>query len=872
MSTPPILAQKLLKTFAGKANLEDIQGDLDEVYGLHLEQSGKLKADVNYWKQIFSLLFSYGLRKRKSKAAYSPFYHKNSIAMLSNYFKIALRNFSKHKLFTSLNIVGLSLGMCVCLLALSVSVGIYQSDEWQANKERIFQINTALADESGEISYGTYGSTFHAVGNHLHKNYPFIERIVNIKSGFVPEINHHGNLMDFHGYYVDNSFLETFSFKLLEGDAGSALESPFSIVLTSDAAKTLYRDDNPLGKTLETQFGTFTVTGIIENPRQTHFFFEILTSYETFRKLNQTNLDNDWINYRNNYVYALLSEGVQKSELSNALSQIGTHAESFHTDMRIILESIRLDEAVPRWNISNAIGIGWDQPTMIFFMVIGLLVLLPAVFNYTNLSIAQALKRAKEIGVRKVVGAEKAQIKAQFIVETVLLSVLGLLGSLVILYPMKTEFMGMVRAAEVISTDPSLSQVVAFLLFAIIVGILGGIFPAQYFARLNPIQTLKGEIKNGKSTVSGYKKGLFVFQFFLSLIFVIGVVTIARQHAYALNTNHGFDSDNVLAIPFEGLDKQVAMHELKNHGDVKALTTASHLPGVFVEDAVKATSNRQDTIDVKEVFIGDGFIEKMNIQLAWGNSDALHQSNQNEEFVLVNEQFIQSMKVFNLQKDTLLFSLEDGTQCRIVGILQDFNFEPLTEIIDPMMFRYSIEKSRYALLTVNSTNIKRTINELEMRWREIDQESHFEATFLDHAIEDAYYFLRVQIKFFTVLSTLAITISCLGLLGMVSYTTENRTKEIAIRKIMGATDGSLYYLLTKDFIRLILIAALIATPVAYVFYDKLFLYFLIRYGTGLGWVEVIVSIAFLFLVGLSSIYWQTSRVTKANPATKLRYE
>ncbi|MEM7298329.1 MAG: FtsX-like permease family protein, partial [Bacteroidota bacterium] len=247
-------------------------------------------------------------------------------------------------------------------------------------------------------------------------------------------------------------------------------------------------------------------------------------------------------------------------------------------------------------------------------------------------------------------------------------------------------------------------------------------------------------------------------------------------------------------------------------------------------------------------------------------------SNQNEEMVLVNEQFMKSIAIFNVQKDSLTFTTDKGEKCRIVGILEDFNFEPLSEHISPIIFRYSLEESAYALLTINSTDIKKTIKEMGTIWSNIDQEIRFEATFLDDEMENAYYFLRVQLKFFSFLSALAITISCLGLLGMVSYTTENRIKEIAVRKIMGATDRSLYYLLTKDFLRLIAIASVIAIPFSYVFYDKLFLYFLIKYGTGLGILEVLLSIVFLFMVGISSIYFQTAKVTKANPATKLRYE
>lgn len=866
---PPKLAERILLWYAGKADMEDIHGDLDEVFVANVHSLGKTKAALQYWISVLSLLFSYGLRKRKSKASYSLYYTTNTTAMLQNYFKIAIRNFSKHKLFTSLNILGLALGMCICLLALSMSVAIYQSDSFHANKDRIHQLNTYISDaEDGR----TYGSTFPAVGNHLKTQYPFIEEVVRFNTEFNPELMHNGNKMNYSGYFAEENFFKVFSFQMILGDPNTALSKPFSIVLTESVANTLFKDENPIGKVLTTDMGSFNITGVMKDLKETHFYFKILTSYSTYEQLNQDNLNADWFNYRNNYVYVMLRSGATESQLSEALVNTSKIAGAFQPNKTIQLEYVGLTDTVPRWNISNAIGIGWDEPSLLFFMFIGLLVLLPAVFNYTNLSIARALKRAKEIGVRKVVGAEKSQIKGQFIVETILLSVLALIGSLFILYPMKREFLGMIMAAEVLNTDPSAAQILTFLIFAIAVGLIAGIFPAQYFAKLNPIQTMKGEIKNGKSNVSGFKKGLFVFQFFLSLVFVIGVFAILRQYSYVLNKNHGFQSDNVLTVPFEGIDKQVAINELSTHKDVMSITTSSQLPGLFLSSPTPVTSNEVDTLEAYQVFIGDDYIENMKMNLVWGTSKELTSSNQNEEMVLVNQQFINSMKVFNVQKDTLRFTLEDGTNCRIVGLLEDFNFEPLSQLISPILFRHSLEKSRYALLTVNSSNIKGTIDELDAIWHNIDQRIAFQASFLEDEIEEAYYFLRVQIKFFSVLSALAITISCLGLLGMVAYTTENRTKEIAIRKIMGATNKSLYYLLTKDFVKLILLSALIAIPFSYLFYDKLFLYFLIRYGTGLGILEIILSIAFLFLIGISSVYWQASKVTKANPATKLRYE
>ncbi|MEQ8241696.1 MAG: FtsX-like permease family protein [Cyclobacteriaceae bacterium] len=868
---PPKLADRLLQWFAGSAYMEDLLGDLEETYAIDHSEKGKRKADIIYWQHVLSIILSYALKRRKKNASYSSYFSDHSLSMFNNYFKIAFRNFSKHKFFTIINIIGLALGMSISLLVLSITLAIYKSDDLQANKDRIFQINTSIVDE--ELNTKTYGSTFHAVGNHLEGKYPFVESVVKIKNGFNPEIKHQGGEMKFHGYFADPSFFEVFSFQMISGNPQTALLKPFSIVLTQSVANKLFRDQDPIGQVVETKMGSFSVTGVMEDLKQTHFLFDVLASYQSFDQLETiTNLKTDWNNYRDNYVYALLKPETTQSTLTESLVQTSGIASEFNPNQTIKLESVALKDVVPRWNISNALGIGWDQPSLILFMSIGLLILLPAVFNYTNLSIARALKRGKEIGIRKVVGAEKRQIKAQFIIETVLLSVISLVASFFIFIQLQREFLDLLRASAVMDTSIDFALIGTFILFAVIIGLLAGLFPATYFSRLNPIHTLKGGSLNQSASISHIKKGLFVFQFFMSLVFIIGVSTLTKEYAYVLNKNHGFESENTLAIPFIDIDKQLAINELGSHPDVKSITTTSSLPGIPLSTMTGVTPNEIDTFSVKQIFIGDDFIENLNMKLAWGDSKDLNRSTKNQELVVVNETFMKSARVFNFRQDSLTFTSEDGSRCKIVGILKDFNFEPLDQMIQPLVLRHSISESKYALLTIHSSEIKKTIDELNAIWAGIDQTAHFESSFLDDEIEQAYHFLAVQIKFFSFLSAFAISISCLGLLGMVSYTTENRTKEIAIRKIMGASNKNLYYLLTNDFVKLILISSAIAIPFSYFFYDKLFLYFVLRYGNGLGVIEVLVSIVFLFLVGFASIFWQTSKVAKTNPARNLRYE
>ncbi|MEQ9306963.1 MAG: ABC transporter permease, partial [Marinoscillum sp.] len=421
-----------------------------------------------YWLQVISLGFSYSLKKRKTDASYSAYHSNNSLAMMNNYFKIALRNFQKQKLFSTINIIGLALGMSICLLALSISVAIIQSDGFHEKKDRIYQINTYFKNSQDTK---TYGSTFPALGDYMEGEYPFIETGLTIHSGFQPVVNQNGNDLDFHGYFVDPEFFDVFSFDLLKGNPQTALSQPNTMVLTEAVAKKLFREVDPMGKVLKTESGDFTVTGVMPDLKQTHLYFQVLTSTYTYER-NQpaTSKESDWTTYKNHYLYVLLRPGTSKETLSNALTQASLKASAYHPHQIIELESVILDEAVPRWNISNALGIGLDYPSMLFFLFIGLLILLPAIFNYTNLSIARAIKRSKEIGIRKVVGAAKHQVKMQFIVETVVMMMLALAGSFVIFVYIQQEFLDVVAAAEVLETSIRPSLVIVFILFGLIIG------------------------------------------------------------------------------------------------------------------------------------------------------------------------------------------------------------------------------------------------------------------------------------------------------------------------------------------------------------------------------------------------------------------
>ncbi|MEM8895699.1 MAG: ABC transporter permease, partial [Bacteroidota bacterium] len=567
---PPQFAVKLLRWWAKGSDIEDLIGDMDEEFAYRAENESLLKARLFYIYQTFSLIFSYAVKRRKASAAYSDYYSANTGAMIMSYVKISVRNFSKHKLFTLVNVVGLALGMSVCLLALSIAVAIYQTDEWHERKADIYQINTYLDDQDGTR---TFASTFPTIADKLTADYPFVEEAVAVRSEFSPAFLVNGSSISFDGYYASRAFFEIFDFPLLQGDPGTVLQDPNSIVLSQSMAYTLFRDEDPIGKMLETADGVFQVTGVMADPRSTHLYFDFLASASTYTQQADLTSTQQWEPFMDNYVYIRVRPNTPQASMKEALAQVAALAEEYHPDTSIELQATNLGDVVPQWNVSNNIGIGWDLPSLYFFFSIGLLILVPAIFNYTNLSIARALKRSKEIGIRKVVGAGTGQVKTQFIVETMVLTFIALLGSVLIYLPVKEQFLDMIYAAEVMDTSMGWIQLSVFLIFCLLVGWFAGLFPARFFASLNPVYTLKGQLSGQKVSVSGIKKGLFIFQFFVSLVFIIGVGAIAKQYAYVLNNNHGFNSDNVLVVPFERMDKQLAINELRNHPDVKAVTT-----------------------------------------------------------------------------------------------------------------------------------------------------------------------------------------------------------------------------------------------------------------------------------------------------------
>ncbi|MEQ8471316.1 MAG: FtsX-like permease family protein [Marinoscillum sp.] len=869
MRQPPKLATKIFEWLCGTAFIEDLKGDVDELFLHNVASKGLLRAQFIYWKQILSLGFSYSLKKRKQAVSYSHFYSPNRFTMLSNYLKISVRNLKNQKAFTLLNIIGLSMGMSIAVLALAMLVELHKFDEFHQDAHRIYRINTIVEkDGNKEI----FASTPPRLSQLLTDQVPQLESSVMINDQFSAEIQTDRSDIRVEGYITEPLFLETFDFPLQAGSR-FALNEPNSVIITAELASKIFGETSALNQTLPTEkWGQLKVGGVLATfPERTHFMFDLLIGPGSISGFKDQSIHNQWTNFYGNYCYFKLAEGYSKDKFLSQVESISAEgANYFNEETRKATYRIQsLQDINPSEDIEDETGCIFERSGFWLFFGISLLILLPACFNYINMSVARALKRSKEIGIRKVLGSQRRQIIEQFLVETTIVALISTVLAVYIFQLIKIEFTSTLAAGSALSLDISFEMVLVFLLFALVTGLLTGAVPALYFAKISPLSALKSSVSDGKVSISGIRKGLLIAQFALTLIFMIGIGALLQQYRHSLTYNLGFSKENVLVIPFDKEKQELFRTELMANPDVNSVSFSSSIPGTNLNHRAFAYfEDLQDSMRFYNVDIDDSFIANMNLRMKWGTPPTGKGSQIPE--VAVNEEFMKDLKLINPEADSLLVQLHDE-KVRITGVVVNYNHEPLNSRIYPMMLRHT-DQAPYALVSIASSDLVQTMSSLETSWDRLFPNQTFAATFLQDEIEKAYDFFRVALKIFGFLAFLAITISSLGLLGMVIYATENRTKEVAVRKILGANKFELLKALAGMFFKLWAVAIAIGIPIAYVFYDFALIRMYNKFSEGVGFIEIALSVLITVGLGTSAILWQTNKIIRINPAINLRNE
>jgi putative ABC transport system permease protein len=861
---PPRLACKFFEWVSGSAKVDDLLGDLDEWFYINVKTKSPFRAKLWYWNQVLSLSFSYAIRKRKRDAK-TGFYSSPTLSfdMLQNYIKIAVRNLYQYKYFSVLNVFGLAIGMSVSLLLIALITYVKTYDTFHTNKDHIY---TIVSERTEGVEHGMY-ATVPVILAEMLEQHPDVHKVVRLQAGFREDVKRPNGSLPIQGYYAEPNFLEVFTYDVTQGNSSKALTKPNSIVITESAARKIFNSTDVLGKTLEMEQGGLLEIGAVmkDHPVNSHLAFEVLVSYNTLTQTKASVAD-QWMNYGREYVYVLLREYRDTKKLQTYLNTIAQNTYA-QLPVKVKFETQHLSDITMGPDYRQAIGPKWDASSMIVFVAIAAMILLPACFNYTNISIARALKRAKEIGLRKTMGGVKGQIVFQFITETVVITLISLAGAILIFFLIRSEFQSMMVASSSIDLSLTGKTIFWFLIFALATGILAGIFPALYFGRLNPIQALKSKI-NGRSSTMRMRKVLTVFQFALSFGFILSLVVFSRQYRYSIGFDFGFTKNNIVNVPLQGIEPQLVKSEFSQLAQVQSITFSSNVLGLGFSNAWVKNSDK-DSLEVSQVFVDHNYLSAFGLTLLAG-SNFPEEAWQRERYIIVNEEFLKAYKI-DQPKDAIGRTFQvDSTQLEVIGVLKNFHFAQLRLPISKFFFRIHPQRFAYAHLTVRTDDAFTLFTQLETRWKNLTDKK-MDARFFEDDLNDGYSMYRTLIKIVGFLGLLALTISMLGMLGMVVYTSETRAKEVSIRKVMGATVPNLALLLSKDYLKLMLWAIVLAVPVtAYLF--QLILPTIQYYSVTLNVWDVLISTAFLILIGLATITSQTYKTARANPAAVLRAE
>ena len=787
----------------------------------------------------------------------------------------------KNKSFSFINIAGLALSMAVCLLLIMLIKDANAYDKFHPNSDRVYRINTEALRKGGGTE--PYASSPYIVGATLASNYTGIEAWTMFNSGFNGDITADNKKFDFNMHFTNADFFKLFGFTFKEGDAVTALNEPYSIVLTKELNDKLFPNSNAIGKTVDIGgTGLFKVTGILNAfPGKTHFEFQALASFSTIPSLEKNNnvtaTTNNWNNYYTNYTYIRLKPGIKASQVEASLADIEQKSyknlplETRDAGYRFTLQA--LNDITPGPMLSNNMGKGLSSPILWFFSLLAFIIIMSAAFNYTNLTIAKAMSRMKEIAMRKVVGSSRKHIFLQIILESVITSLLALLVALILLQFLIPQFssLGFISAAD-ISFNITAEVVVLFIFFAIVLGLLAGILPATVLSRIKPLMLMQKLQSLKVFRHLGLRKTLLVIQFVISLIFINLVTITYKQMEYGVNINFGSQQTHIFNIPLQGVAYEKAKQEFSKIPGVEKISAISVLMGTYGDwaDDVRTTKDK-DPITVREYFTDENYLSNMNLKLVAGKNFPSDHAQKHEQFAIVNEQFVKNFQLgtpIDAVGKTIIVG--DSTTLTITGVLKDFLFKPADYALEPMLLRYNPERWSTLNLSIASGNTMQTTSQLEAAWKKLDPYHSFEGKFYEDNIQDIFSDMRDAVWIITVIGMLGVTIACLGLLGITIFTIQSKSKEISIRKVIGATPASLMRLLTKSYLQVMIIAVLIAIPIAVILGNLTLQAMSQRISLGAG--IFIPGVLIIILLSLLTIGSQTIKAVFVNPVKGLREE
>ncbi len=803
--------------------------------------------------------------------------HQKTRTMFKNYLKIALRSMGRHRLFTAINVVGLAVSISVGLLMITFISDLLSYDNFHENKDRIYRVSTSNQDANGFVM--NLASTSVKAGYEIRESVPGVDDVTIIRRGFGGDAKIGNSKIPMEALWADNSFLKVFTFPLTQGNSQTALQEPFSIVLTEKTSEKLFGNSNALGETIRFDSLTYKVTGIMKDiPKLSHLDFGALVSFSTV-ELQKPTHDGDfmgWGTFYDNYTYLLLPEEHNISSVQTSIDEISKSQSMGLADQKIDLSLQPLNEISIGSSQVNEIGPSLDPIAIWVLIALTCIVLLSACFNYTNLSVARALKRAKEVGIRKVVGAGKRQVIFQFVTESVVISLISLGFALLLFLFLREEFVSIHDYINrLVVLDLSFVTILWFIGLAIFIGIIAGIFPALFFSRIQALQVLKGITSLKLFHRVSLRKSLIVVQYVFSLIFITTTIIGYTQYKSFIAYDLGFSTENILNIRLQGNKADLLVEELSKIPAVKEISQSRIVTSLGnINGTQLKYKDQNDSISVQQNVVDANYLPLHGHVFLAGENFRNKNIDTQENEVIVNEKLLKQYNIGNGDVNKAIDEMVtiDGKKLTIIGVLKDFHYERPEQAIQPLVVRYSTNPDNYINAKISTTDWSGTFASIEKIWKELDNNVHeLDAKFYDDQIEQAYSGFSMIIKVIGFLSFLAICISSMGLFGMVVFTTETKLREISIRKVLGAGEGNLVFQLSKNFLVLLALSACIALPATYLLFDKVVLSNF-AYHESIGITELLAGFLGVLLISFLMIGSQTFKAARTDPAKILRTE
>lgn len=807
--------------------------------------------------------------------------------MLFNYILVAMRNIRRHRFFSAINILGLSVSMAVCMTVIMLVADQLMYDRFNNNGDRIFRVISRPVTSAGADTGGMDNATSPmTLRDELLNNYTGITQVVRLKRGFGNhwmEVEGRDINIPVSGYFADPEVLQFFQYELEEGDAATALQEPFTVVLTRSAANRLFKEDNPVGRTLKVDKDLYKVTGVLKKTsNKSHIVFDGLASMATVKSLHaagriKSELDN-WFNFWDGWTYVMRNAAVPSEKITGHLSKIYHDRIAINKDpeqyrARFVLQP--LYDITPGAFINNPIGPNMPWIIVGFLSALAVIIMLTSCFNFTNLSIARALSRAREIGVRKVNGASRRHILIQFLSESVVVSLFALLLGLGGVWLIK-PFLLQLNFARLFHWDLEANRWVygVCLIFAITVGLLAGALPAMMLSGFQPVKVLKKLHDVRLFSRLALRKSIIVAQFALSLIFILSVIVLYNQLNLFLGKDHGFNHDNNIVVRLNGAAYAPFRSALSQYANVENVAAASHLPATG-ESRGSGFSNEatgKDWLTLLYFSTDENYTDNLNLSLVSGKYFDRINPESNADKIVINESAVQALH-YKSPHDALgqqLLFQEDSTKKTIIGVLKDYNHQILLMNISPMALLY--QPSDFDLVHIKySGNQDAAMSSVSAAWKSVHPDFKFDAETMNEKMDIFYETtLGDLVRVVSAVAALAIFISCMGLMGMATYTTETRTKEISIRKVLGSSNSQIVRLLSAGFMKLILLAVLIGTPLAWLLNNQWLQ--MLAYRTSVDGGVIVLSCGILVVLGIITIGSQTIRAAFTNPVDNLRNE